>query len=378
MTATSFPPDLPDNLQGLARLGRDSDLDMRPVLLRVLTDLYVSRAHHGQDEINQFEAIALGLLDKTDAETRVIVARKLAGCHATPLALAGSLVDGGGPPAAAILSGSTILPRTLLLRAALGADPELAAAVATRLDLDIDLCELLAARSEIEVTRALANNFAAPLDHRAFRALAARAATDRELGAALCARAPSTADLAPLFLHATGVQRAAIILAARRAGLGEHSGPEPGEIERATAAEIERAALARDPSLLAAIVARALGCDLAAARALTQDSHGEAVALTLRALHVAPDMAARIFMCLGPEIAHNVDRVRLLAGLVDDMPLAAATRIVRAIVNREAPRQRQDRVPPQDNREASTPSRPRDTARPSRKPGGLLFVKRTA
>ena len=53
---------LPDGLDGLARLALDKEVDVRPVLLRVLTDLYVGRPHHSAEEVRQFETIALGLV----------------------------------------------------------------------------------------------------------------------------------------------------------------------------------------------------------------------------------------------------------------------------------------------------------------------------
>ncbi len=378
VAAETFPDDLPENLQGLARLGRDGDLDMRQVLLRVLTDLYVGQPHHTQNEIRQFEAVALGLLARTDADTRLIVARKLAACPATPAPLAERFVADGGAPAAAILSRSTVLPRAWLVCAALGEDTELASAVASRPDLDSDLCQILVTRPEIEVARALTHNVMAPLDPAGFRALVARAGGDRELGATLCARAPKGADLAPLFLHANHTQRGAILLSARRADLGERPRSQISATEAATAAEIETAALAHDMTLVAAIIARAFGSTLGVARELLDDPRGEPVALALGALHVEPDRAARIFMCLDPAIAHNVERVRALTDIVATIAPATAERLVRAMIDRDAPARRPPvRTLATDGKAAGAPSRPLDNARsaPLRKPGGLLFVR---
>ncbi len=353
---------------------------MRPVLLRVLTDLYVSRAHHGADEMNQFEAVALGLLDKADAETRAIVANKLANCGATPRGLAERIVADGGPSGAAMLARSIVLPRAWLLCAAMGEAADLAAAVASRPDLDAQLCEILALRPEIEVARALAGNAAAPLDSSSFRALAARLRGEPEFAARLCARAPRPFDMTALFLHATQTQRAAILLAARRAELGAPSRRPATQVETATAAELERAAKQRDWPLFTAIMARALDCAFGAARALLEDTRGEAVALALRALHVEDEAAARIFMCLDPVVAHSVERVRALTKLYGEISQPGALRLISAMVDQEAPAPRRPtHAPTSDAGAAPTSSRPSDNARMAEQPreaGRLLFVKR--
>ncbi len=381
MSASPFPADLPENLLGLARLGSGGGLDMRPVLLRVLTDLFVSRAHHGYDEIRQFETIALGLLDKTDSATKIIVAEKLALCGAAPRSLAERLVSEGGPAAAAMLARSTVLPRAWLLCAAMGEAGDLAEAVAGRPDLDSNLCQILAARPEIEIIRALAANSGAPLDPAGFRALAARAAGDRALAAALCARSASPRDIAPLFLYASHRQRIAILLDARRADLGQPAQAGPSQTEAATAAEIESAAMKGDLTLMAAIVARALGSTLSAAREFAEDTNGEAFALVLCALRTGVDAAARIFMCLDPAIAHNVERVRALVRITADTAPATALRLVQQMIGPGASSQRGAvYVPATDGRAAGAPSRALDNARaaPRQGRGGLLFVRRKA
>lgn len=53
-----MPMITPPELHGLLAIAREEGLDMKPVLLRVLTDLYVSAPHHSSDEIIQFREIA--------------------------------------------------------------------------------------------------------------------------------------------------------------------------------------------------------------------------------------------------------------------------------------------------------------------------------
>ena len=69
---------------GLASLGAGDEPGVRPVILRVLADLFVTRAHHAPVEIAQFEEIACRLVDKADAETCEIVARKLVAHEGAP------------------------------------------------------------------------------------------------------------------------------------------------------------------------------------------------------------------------------------------------------------------------------------------------------
>ena len=80
----SHSPDLMKPLRSLVEMGEREELEMRPVLLHVLTDLFVSRPSHSFAEIKQFEAITLGLMDFAGDRTRLTMAGKLARFGATP------------------------------------------------------------------------------------------------------------------------------------------------------------------------------------------------------------------------------------------------------------------------------------------------------
>jgi hypothetical protein len=77
---------LPD-LNGLVELGNRDGVDIRPTLLRVMTDLYVQKLQHTEPEEQQFTELALRLIDLVDAKTRAIVADKIAGCPTAPAAV---------------------------------------------------------------------------------------------------------------------------------------------------------------------------------------------------------------------------------------------------------------------------------------------------
>ncbi len=70
-----------DSLVDLA----DAGVDIRPTLLRVLTDLYVQQQTHSIEEEQQYCELAQRLLGAVDVATRAAVAAKLASYPAAPL-----------------------------------------------------------------------------------------------------------------------------------------------------------------------------------------------------------------------------------------------------------------------------------------------------
>ena len=80
------PPNMP-NLNGLVELANRDGVDIRPTLLRVMTDLYVQKPMHSQDEERHYTELALRLIDLVDARTRSIVAEKIAGYAGAPAAV---------------------------------------------------------------------------------------------------------------------------------------------------------------------------------------------------------------------------------------------------------------------------------------------------
>ena len=71
-------------IDSLVDLACRDGVDIRPTLLRVLTDLYVQKPSHSADEEVQYTELALGLIDAADAPTRAAVASRLAGYPAAP------------------------------------------------------------------------------------------------------------------------------------------------------------------------------------------------------------------------------------------------------------------------------------------------------
>jgi hypothetical protein len=74
MTKTPLFP----GLDGLMTLSRREGVDIRPTLLRVLTDLYVQASRHSSDEERQFVELTSRLIDQVDDATRAAVRARLA------------------------------------------------------------------------------------------------------------------------------------------------------------------------------------------------------------------------------------------------------------------------------------------------------------
>src|SRR5438270_11604376 len=79
----TIPPLFP-GFDGLMTLSRREGVDIRPTLLRVLTDLYVQTDVHSGDEERQFVELTSRLIDQVDDATRAAVRARLAIYPGTP------------------------------------------------------------------------------------------------------------------------------------------------------------------------------------------------------------------------------------------------------------------------------------------------------
>src|SRR5205807_10437695 len=73
MTAAPLFP----GFDGLMTLSRREGVDIRPTLLRVLTDLYVQAVAHSADEERQFVELTSRLIEEVDDATRAVVRARL-------------------------------------------------------------------------------------------------------------------------------------------------------------------------------------------------------------------------------------------------------------------------------------------------------------
>src|SRR6202030_1734949 len=93
MTKASLFP----GFDGLMTLSHREGVDIRPTLLRVLTDLYVQASTHSSDEARQFVELTSRLIDEVDDATRAAVRARLAIYPGTPAEILKKL--GVAPPA---------------------------------------------------------------------------------------------------------------------------------------------------------------------------------------------------------------------------------------------------------------------------------------
>jgi hypothetical protein len=75
------------NLNSLVELGRREGVDIRPTLLRVMTDLYVQTSTHSAEEERHFTELALRLIELVDPATRAAVTERIAAYPNAPAAV---------------------------------------------------------------------------------------------------------------------------------------------------------------------------------------------------------------------------------------------------------------------------------------------------
>jgi hypothetical protein len=93
-------PSTSNLLDNLVDLACRDGVDVRPTLLRVLTDLYVQKPIHSAEEESQFVELALGLIDAVDLQTRAAVTATLQAYPAAPAAVLRKLADAPSWPGA--------------------------------------------------------------------------------------------------------------------------------------------------------------------------------------------------------------------------------------------------------------------------------------
>ncbi len=151
--SSAYPP-----LDGLVDLACRDGVDIRPTLLRVLTDLYVQKPAHSTEEETQFIELALGLIDVVDAATLAIVADKLSGYPAAPTAILGRLGLSSAWPVARAPAQPEVKPtvQTDLLEVFFAASSDERRLILTNLDVEAETAPRRPAASN-EVIRRLEN-----------------------------------------------------------------------------------------------------------------------------------------------------------------------------------------------------------------------------
>jgi uncharacterized protein (DUF2336 family) len=325
----------PPNLDGLAHLSQRSGVDMRPTLLRVLTDLYVQKLTHTADEERHYTELALRLLDTVDVATRTAVATRLARhlapprrilerlagdlpaiaepVRAHPLLRAGAKVETPKTPSLKTPTPKAPIPEPASSKvpaAAPAAVATAAAKVGTRLEEDSGQDET--ARPPVDLS--------APIE-----------------GAV-------ASELNELFFAANAEERRLILLNL------EIAAPLPaGHVslarDPAVAQRLERAALAQNREDFAEQLATALQIPPLQARRIAGDELGEAIITAAKALGMPRDVLYRILLFVNTAVGHSVERVHALANLFDEITMQAAQHMVAIWQALQKPEPKAERKP---------------------------------
>ena len=292
-------------LEGLDSLARRDGVDIRPTLVRVLTDLYVQKPAHTAEEERHYTELVLRLINSVDLATRAAVAKKIAGYAGAPPAVARRLARDTIEVAEPVLRDSAVLSSV-----------DLAAIVR---DFGPGHAAVIAARETAKPTERR------PAAEPAKPPRADRIAADR-----------SEIGIAELFFSADPAARRMLLMSLGNADAETPQSVQPLETIRA----LEAAALARDRVSFTTLIQSALSLTSAQAERFVHDQSGEPLLVAAKALAMPPVVLQRVLMFIDPAIGESVARVFDLAALYERMSADAAHKIVNSVRGREPVRAR--------------------------------------
>jgi len=285
------------SIENLTHLGLRGGVDMRPTLLRVLTDLYVQKLTHTPDEERHYTELALRLLDAVDVATRAAVAGRLARHLSPPLRVIQQLAA-DLPEVAAPVRGHPVLHGK-------AATSETAAPV--KLIPVMPIMEVQEAEHAEPEERDQETRPVAETSH----VIAADIAS--ELNELFFAANADERRLILLNLEIAAPMPAGIVQLVRDAAIGQR---------------LETAALARAREDFAQHLAYSLQIPPAQARRIAGDVLGEPIVTAVKALNLSRDVVYRILLFVNTTVGHSVERVHALAALYDEMTMQAAEHMV--------------------------------------------------
>lgn len=253
------PPLFP-GFDGLMTLSRREGVDIRPTLLRVLTDLYVQTSAHTGDEERQFVELTSRLIDQVDDATRAVVRARLSIYPGTPAAIMNKL---GLRPSS---------PR-------------------------------------IPLARGIPEQPPVPAP--------ARPATEAQLRmAALSMQPQDAAEISGMFFAASAGERALILHNLADAPLKPAARIPAARTARAIET-LEMAAFAADIENFTLELGEALILPARIAAQVVNDPSGEPLACALKALDMPSAVFQRVLLFLNPEFGSSVNHVYRLSRLYD-------------------------------------------------------------
>jgi hypothetical protein len=323
MAVTS--PTLP-NLDGLIGLARRDGVDVRPTLVRVLTDLYVQKRSHTPDEEHRYTELTLSLLAAVDVPTRAAVAKKLATYAQAPRLVARRLARDVFDVAEPILKSSPCLTSDDLLEVIRDFGPRYAAAIGERhrpaLQPAEEPCTAAGQAAGPSSADACGGSDAGDLGRGE-----ARSQSRRPEGSSVGTTLGPRVSLGEYFLHATSPERR-LMLANLEDGTVTPSERAFAERTGEAISQLEAAALGRRPDAFVAGLERTLRVPAETAQRIVADETGEPLMVAARALSIPSDVLLRILLFLNPVIGHSVERVFSLVDLYDQLSAEAALHLV--------------------------------------------------
>ena len=328
-----MPPsvEVAPDLSGLIELSRIAHLDLKPVILRVQTDLFVQAANRDKSELESFASLAGGLIPIVDEETAAIVAEKLAPFADTPQSVLATLAARGGR-IRDIVMGSAVTLSPALIDAALLDGADLGSAMAGRPGLPRAVIAELAHRGDPAIDRALAGNLGITLRGENVRDLVGRGRTDPDLGRLLIVRPDlSAAELAPLYLHADPIRRDAIREAVAATAALRPCPPPPRDL----GAVLLGLSAAHDVPGFIAALSDGLGLPTNFLRAAPDaGARYDLLTLALRAADLHEEEAVYVFLTLDEAVSRSAERVFELVRLFRTTDRPAARDLLSAILDR--------------------------------------------
>jgi hypothetical protein len=247
---------------GLMTLSRREGVDIRPTLLRVLTDLYVQTNAHTDDEVRQFIELTSRLIDQVDDATRAMVRARLAVYPSTPMPIMRKL----------------------------GLQP-------SRPDQPVPLAASIPEQPPV----------AAP----------GRPPTEAQLRMSALSMAPNDAsEISALFFGASSSDRALILHNLAETPLKPSARIPAARVARAIET-LEMAAFAADIENFTLELGEALILPSRIAAQVVNDASGEPLACACKALSMPSDVFQRVLMFLNPEFGSSFQNVYRISRLYD-------------------------------------------------------------
>ena len=331
------------NLEGLVGLAGRNGVDISHTLLRVLTDLYVQKPVHTEDEQRHYVELTIRLLDRVGSPVRLAVATRLSKYPQAPLPVLRKLARDELDVATPVLRHSSVLPQEELIAVAEELGPHYAAVVAARPEfrplIDLESIAIETAPSP-QPLPAPAENIKAPHIDIAAPSIAPEIAADAAPVQAAETGNESGADdgeaqaLSEMFFAADAEERRLILVSVDYAPIAA----APACVSPDVLRKLEQAALLRDMNGFARLLETSLVLPPQQARRLVADASGETIVVAAKALGMPAEMLQRVLLFLNPAVGQSVQRVYDLSRLHDEITEQAALRMIALWQGERGPR----------------------------------------